>query len=94
MGMKTKVSTVKGTKEGRVQTVEDLAESGASILTISWDLAKKVNMIVFEKGDATLKDASHKFMDFSGRGEIMVQEEHEIPHKIKVLASKDLGENE
>ena len=54
--MKTKVSTVKGTKEGKVQTVEALADSGASI--ISWYLAKKVNMMIFEKGDATLKDAS------------------------------------
>ena len=31
-------------------------------------------MVIFEKGDATLKDASHKNMDVSGRGEIMVQE--------------------
>ena len=46
LGMKTKVSTVKGTKEGRVQTVEAFADSGASASIISWDLAKKVNMIV------------------------------------------------
>ena len=45
--MKTKVSTVKGTKEGKVQTVEALADSGASI--ISWYLAKKVNMMIFEE---------------------------------------------
>ena len=51
-------------------------------------------MIVFEKGDATLKDASHKHMDVSGRGEIMVQDKHGIPHKTKVLVSKDLGKNE
>ena len=54
--MKTKVSTVKGTKEGKVQTVKALADSVASI--ISWYLAKKVNMMIFEKGDAILKDAS------------------------------------
>ena len=30
LGLKTKVSTVKGTTEGRVQTVEALADSGAS----------------------------------------------------------------
>ena len=71
-----------------------MADSGASASIISWDLAKKVNMIVFEKGDATLKDADHKLMDVSGRGEIMVQEEHGLPHKIKVLVSKDLGKNE
>ena len=59
---------MKGTKEGRVQTVEALADSGASASFISWDLAKKVNMIVFEKGDAKLKDASHKYIDVSGRG--------------------------
>ena len=40
-------------------------------------------MIVFEKGDTTLKDASTR-----------VQEEHGIPHKVKVLVSKDLGKNE
>ena len=84
---------MKGTKEWKVQTVEALADSGASASIISWDLAKKVNMIVFEKGDATLRDASHKHMDVSGRGEIMVQEEHGLPHKIKVLVSKYLGEN-
>ena len=48
-------------------------------------------MIVFEKGDATFKDASHKHMDVSGRGEIMVQEKHGMHHKTKVLVSKDLG---
>ena len=73
-GMKTKVSTVKGTKEGKVHTVYALADSGASTSIISWGVAKKVNMVIFEKGDATLKDASHTNMDVSGRGEIMVQE--------------------
>ena len=91
LGMKTKVSTVKGTTGGRVQTVEALADSGASASIISWDLAKKLNIVVFEKGDATLKDASHKHMDVSGKGEVMVQEEYGLPHKIKVLVSKDLG---
>ena len=71
-----------------------MADSGASDSIISWDLAKKMNMIVFEKGDATLNEPSHKLMDVSGRGEIMVQEEHGLPHKIKVLVSKDLGKNE
>ena len=89
LGMKTKVSTVKGTKDWKVQTVEALADSGASI--ISWYLAKKVNMMIFEKGDATLKDASHNNMDMSGRGDIMVQEEHGIKHKIKVLVSTECG---
>ena len=94
LGMNTEVSTMKGTKEGKVQTVEALADSEASTSIISWDLAKKVNMIVFLKRDATLKDASHKHMDMGGRGEIMVQEERGIPHKIKLLVSKDLGQDE
>ena len=76
LGMKTKVSTVKGTTGGRVQTVEALADSGASASIISWDLAKKLNIVVFEKGDATLKDASNKHIDVSGKGEFMVQEEY------------------
>ena len=58
------------------------------------DLTKKVKMTVYEKGDARLKDASNKHMDVSGRGEIMVQEEYKIPHKIKVLISIDLGQDE
>ena len=76
LGMTTKVSAVRSTEEGKVQTVDALADSGASASIISWDLATKVNMVVFEKG------------------EIMVQEEHGFPHKIKVLVSKDLGKNE
>ena len=52
VGMKAKVSTVKGKTGGRVQTVKALPDSGASASLISWDLAKKLNMVVFEKGDA------------------------------------------
>ena len=63
LGMNTKVSTVNGTTGEKVQTVEALADSGAAASIISWDLAKKVNMIVLDKGDATLKDASHKHID-------------------------------
>ena len=70
--------------------VEALADSGASALIISMDLAKTVKMIIYEKGNATLKDASNKHIGVSGRGEIMVQEEYGIPHKIKVLISRDL----
>ena len=44
----TKFSTVKCTTGERVQTVEALADSGASASLISWDLAKKLNMVVFE----------------------------------------------
>ena len=92
LGMKTKYSAVEGTKEGRVQTVEALAYSGASASIISWDLQKKVTMIGFEKGDATRKDANLKHMDVSGRGEIMVQEEHGMPHKIKVPGLTRFGQ--
>ena len=34
----------------------------------------------------------NKHMDVSGRGEIMVQKEYGLPDKIKVLISKDLGQ--
>ena len=47
LGMKTKVSAVEGTKEGKVQTVEALADSGASASIIPLDLPKKVNLILF-----------------------------------------------
>ena len=42
--------------------MEALADSGASASITSWDLAKKLNMVVFGKGDDTLKNASHKHM--------------------------------
>ena len=64
VGMKPGESTVKGTKEGKVQTVKALADLGAFASIISWDLAKKVTMIVFEKRDATLKDASNKYTNY------------------------------
>ena len=47
-------------------------------------------MTIYDKGDATLKDASNTHMDVSGRGEIMAEEEDGLPHRIKVLVSKDL----
>ena len=73
--------------------VETLADSGASSSIISWNLAKKLDMIIFDKADATLKDASNKHMDVSGRGEVVVQEESGFPHKIKVLISRDIGKD-
>ena len=94
VGMNTKVSTVEGTQEGKQQTIQALADSGASASIISWDMAKNIAMIMYEKGDATLKDASHKHMDVSGKGEIIVQEDYGMPHKTKVLVSKDLGKDE
>ena len=65
LGMNTTISTVKNpawkTANQHMEIkVEALADSGASALIISLDLAKKVKMIIFEKGDATLKDASNK----------------------------------
>ena len=54
-------------------------------------LAKKLIMTIYYKGDATLKDASKKNLDVSGRGEVIVQEEYGLPHKIKLLVSQDLG---
>ena len=68
-----------------------LADSGASVSLIAWNLAKKLSMVIFDKGDATLKDTSHKQIDVSGKGEVIVQVEHGLPYKIKVLVTKDLG---
>ena len=51
-----------------------------------------MKIIIFEKGDATLKDASNKHMDVRGREEIMVK--LGLPHKIKVHISKHLGKDE
>ena len=56
LGMNTKVSCVKGTQGGKQQTIQALADSGASTSIISWDLAKAINMTIYEKGEATLKD--------------------------------------
>ena len=92
--MKTNDGAVKSTRGGKTEEVKALADSGASASIISWDPAMKVNMIMFDKGDATLKDASNKHMDVSGREEIVVQEELGLPHTIKVLVPKDLGKEE
>ena len=68
LGMNTKVSCVKGTQGGKQQTIQALADSVASASIISWDLAKTINMTIYEKGEATLKDGSHNHMDVSGKG--------------------------
>ena len=44
-------------------------------ITDCMEPGKKMNMVIFDKGDTTLKDASHKHMDVSGKGEVIVQEE-------------------
>ena len=67
--------------------MEALADSGASVSLIAWNLAKKLNIVIFGKGDATLKDASHKHMDVSRKGEVIVQEEYGMAYKIKVLVT-------
>ena len=77
LGMSTKVRTVKVTTRGKVQTAEVLADSGVSTSIILWDLAKKLNMIIFETGDATLQDVSYKHRDVRGRGEIPKNDEAE-----------------
>ena len=93
-GMKTKVSRVRGTQEGKQKTIQALADSGASTSIITWDLAKEINMTIYEKGEATLKDGSHNHMDVSGIGAIMVQEDDGLPLKINVLVSRSLGKEE
>ena len=52
MGMRL-VSTVKSTTGG------NSTNSGASESLISWNPAKKLNMVIFKKEVATLKDATH-----------------------------------
>ena len=98
LGMETKVSSVGGWKykkyKGTQKTIQALADSGASSSIISWDLAEKLDMTMYDKGEATLKDGSHNYMDVSGIGSIMVQEKEGIPLKITVLISKSLGEEE
>ena len=100
LGMKTKVSSVqewkykKGIQEGKQQTIQALADSGASSSIISWDLAEQLNMTIYDKGEATLKDGSHNHMDVSGIGSIIAQEEEGLPLKITVLVSRSLGEEE
>ena len=94
LGMKTKISRVQGKQEGKQKTIQALADSGASSSIISWDLAKQINMTIYEKGEATLKDGSHNHMDVSGIGAIMVQEDDGLPLKIRVLISRSLGEEE
>ena len=36
------------------------------------------------QGSASLKDACGDNMDVSGRGRLVIQEAHRVPHKIKV----------
>ena len=74
LGMNTKVSCVEGTPGGKQQAIQALADSGASATIISWDLATTLNMPIYEKGEATLKNGSHNHMDVSGRGKVMVQD--------------------
>ena len=52
------------------------------------------NISTTKKGDATQMDKINKHMDVSGRGETMVQAKLGLPHKIRVLISKDLGQDE
>ena len=100
LGMETKVSSVrewkykKGIQEEKQKTIQALADSGATSSILSWDLAGKLNVTMYDKGKATLKDGSHNYMDVSGIGSIMVQEKEGLPLKITVLISKSLGEEE
>ena len=94
LGMNTKASCVEGTPGGKQQKIQALADSGASCSIISWDLATTLNIHIYEKGEAILKDGSYNHMDVSGRGEVVVQEEMGYPLKIDVPVSKSLGEGE
>ena len=67
-GMATNVNRVQGKQEGEQKTIQALADSGASSSILSWDL--QLNMSIYNKGEATLKDGSHNLMDVSGKGSI------------------------
>ena len=47
LGMKTAISAVRGTRDGKAKEVKALADPGASAYIISWTLAKKVNLVIF-----------------------------------------------
>ena len=49
-GMKTKVSRVRETQKDTQQTIQALADSGASTSIISWDLAEKNQYDHLQKG--------------------------------------------
>ena len=94
LGMNTKVSCVEGTPGGKQQEIQALADSGASCSIISRDLATTLNIHIYEKGEATLKDGSYNHMDESGRGEVVMKEKDGWPLKIDVMVSNGLGEGE
>ena len=73
LGMKTKVYNTNMKKKPPLR-VEYLADSGASASIMSFDLAIKLKIKILDKRDATLKDASNKYLDVSRRGEVIVQE--------------------
>ena len=60
LGMKTSVSAGKSKQLNSDQRsaiqVETIADFDASASIISWDLGKKVNRIILEKGEATMED--------------------------------------
>ena len=58
-------------KKENTMSVEALADSGALASMLSYDLAVKLDIEILDRGDATLKDASNKYMDVSGRGEVI-----------------------
>ena len=82
-----------GTRSEHV-TVEALADSGGSVMIVSYDLAGRINMQVKKPANASLKDASGNDMDITGKGILVVQEEHGFPHKFKVLVSMSLMQEE
>ena len=73
LGMETSVSAEKSKNLNSDKTsaetkVEAIVDPGAAVSIISRDLAKKVSMIILEKGEATKKDDSNKHMVVKGRG--------------------------
>ena len=74
--------------------VKALADSGCSVSILSYNLASRINLHIMMAGNARLKDASDNKMDISGKGALVVQEEHGCPYDIKVRVSRSLGQEE
>ena len=78
--------------EGKRGQCGSLEDSGSSVLIISLYQAERIKLRLRAKGSVSLLDVNVNCMNVSSRGSLMVKEEYGIPHEIKVILSKDLGE--
>ena len=92
--IKTHLSNTAGLSKTLKVSALKVSALGASASILSFDLAIKLDLKIKDKGEATLRDASNTFMDVSGSGEVIVEEQYGYPYTIEVLVSKDLGHEE